>query len=335
LTQTPPLARDAIRALRASRIREVANAGIGRGDVLPFWFGEPDEVTPDFIRKAGMDALEAGETFYTHNLGIPELRDALAAYVTRLHRATGIDDIAVTNSGMSALMLVTQALIGPGDRVVAVTPLWPNLVEIPKIFGATVECVALEFGRDGWTLDLDRLLAALAPGTRAVYVNSPNNPTGWTLTRDEQRAILAHCRRHRHLDHRGRCVRASLLRWRCRRRCRAFIPPPCATGRAGDQHEHVLEVVADDRMAARLDRRAAFARPRARQAPRVQHVVRAAVRAARRRGRCDRTGRRWSRAPPIACAGRGIFCTAISRGCQASKLSRRPERCTRSFASKA
>jgi len=196
LTQTPPLARDAIRALRASRIREVANAGIGRGDVLPFWFGEPDEVTPDFIRKAGMDALEAGETFYTHNLGIPELRDALAAYVTRLHRATGIDDIAVTNSGMSALMLVTQALIGPGDRVVAVTPLWPNLVEIPKIFGATVECVALEFGREGWTLDLDRLLAALAPGTRAVYVNSPNNPTGWTLTRDEQRTILAHCRRH-------------------------------------------------------------------------------------------------------------------------------------------
>jgi aspartate/methionine/tyrosine aminotransferase len=107
-----------------------------------------------------------------------------------------IDDIAVTNSGMSALMLVTQALIGPGDRVVAVTPLWPNLVEIPKIFGATVECVALEFGRDGWTLDLDRLLTALGPGTRAVYINSPNNPTGWTLTRDEQRAILAHCRRH-------------------------------------------------------------------------------------------------------------------------------------------
>jgi len=164
--------------------------------VLPFWFGEPDEVTPDFIRRAGMDALEAGETFYTHNLGIPELREALAAYVTRLHRTTVIEDIAVTNSGMSALMLVTQALIGPGDRVVAVTPLWPNLVEIPKIFGATVECVALEFGRDGWALDLDRLLTALGPGTRAVYVNSPNNPTGWTLTVDEQRAILAHCRRH-------------------------------------------------------------------------------------------------------------------------------------------
>lgn len=196
MTHAPPRARDVVRELRASKIREVANAGIGRDDVLAFWFGEPDEVTPDFIRRAGMDALAAGETFYTHNLGIAELREAIAVYVTGLHRPTEVDHIAVTNSGMSALMLVTQSLIGSGDRVVAVTPLWPNLVEIPKIFGASVECVNLSFDSDGWTLDLDRLLAALVPGTRAVYVNSPNNPTGWTLTVDEQRAILAHCRRH-------------------------------------------------------------------------------------------------------------------------------------------
>ena len=196
MTHGPPWARDIVRALRASKIREVANAGIGRDDVLAFWFGEPDEVTPDFIRQAGMNALAAGETFYTHNLGIAELREAIAAYVTRLHRPTEVDHIAVTNSGMSALMLVTQALIGTGDRVVAVTPLWPNLVEIPKIFGANVECVTLSFGRNGWTLDLDRLLAALVPETRAIYINSPNNPTGWTFNADDQRAILAHCRRH-------------------------------------------------------------------------------------------------------------------------------------------
>jgi len=189
-------AREAVRGLRASKIREVANAGMGREDVLAFWFGEPDEVTPAFIRQAGIDALIAGETFYTHNLGIPELREVIASYVTRLHRPTGVDAIAVTNSGMSALMLATQALIGAGDRVVAVTPLWPNLVEIPKILGAEVECVELQFGPKGWTLDLDRLLAALTPATRAVYLNSPNNPTGWTLDAEAQRAILAHCRRH-------------------------------------------------------------------------------------------------------------------------------------------
>ena len=107
----------------------------------------------------------------------------------------GPDRVAVTNSGMSALMVTTQALVGAGDRVVAVTPLWPNLVEIPKILGADVECVQLRFGPAGWTLDVDRLLAALTPGTRAVYINSPNNPTGWTLGVDDQRTILAHCRR--------------------------------------------------------------------------------------------------------------------------------------------
>ena len=192
----PPLARTIVHQLRASKIREVANAGMGRNDVLAFWFGEPDEVTPDFIRQAGIDSLNAGETFYTHNLGLPELREAIAGYVSRLHRPAASDRIAVTNSGMSALMLTTQLLVSPGDRVVAVTPLWPNLVEIPKILGAGVECVALGFGPTGWTLDLDRLLAALTPGTRAVYINSPNNPTGWTITAEAQRALLAHCRRH-------------------------------------------------------------------------------------------------------------------------------------------
>jgi len=196
VTPNPPTAREAVRNLRASKIREVANAGIGREDVLAFWFGEPDEVTPAFIRQAGVDALNAGATFYTHNLGIPELRQAIASYISRLHRPIEVDRVAVTSSGMSALMLTTQALVGPGDRVVAVTPLWPNLVEIPKILGAEVTCVELTFGRAGWTLDVDRLLAALAPGTRAVYINSPNNPTGWTLGADEQRAVLAHCRRH-------------------------------------------------------------------------------------------------------------------------------------------
>jgi len=189
-------ARPAVQSLRGSKIREVANAGFGDPDVLPFWFGEPDEVTPDFIREAAIEALRAGDTFYTHNLGIAPLRAALAAYVSGLHRPVDVERVAVTNSGMSALMLATQAIVGPGDRVVEVTPLWPNLVEIPKILGASVECVPLAFGPRGWTLDLDRLLAALTPGIRALYVNSPNNPTGWTIDRAAQQSILAHCRRH-------------------------------------------------------------------------------------------------------------------------------------------
>ena len=195
-TAAPLTARSAVTRLVASQIREVANAGMGDPSILPFWFGEPDEVTPAFIRDAATAALARGETFYTENLGLPELRATIAAYVSRLHRPTAPDKIAVTASGMSALMLATEALVDPGDRVVVVTPLWPNLAEIPKILGGDVVRVPLAYRASGWTLDLDRLLAALTPATRALLINSPNNPTGWTLTATEQQAILAHCRRH-------------------------------------------------------------------------------------------------------------------------------------------
>jgi aspartate/methionine/tyrosine aminotransferase len=191
-----PIARRAVRELRPSLIREVANAGFGVPDVLPFWFGESDRVTPGFIRDAAAAALRDGATFYTHNLGTMPLRDAIAAYVSARHGATAADTIAVTSSGVSALMLAAQLVVGPGERVVAVTPLWPNLVEIPKILGARVECVPLRYGDAGWQLDVERLLAALTPDTRLLLINSPNNPTGWTMSRDDQRAVLAHCRRH-------------------------------------------------------------------------------------------------------------------------------------------
>jgi aspartate/methionine/tyrosine aminotransferase len=199
----PPTARSAVQSLGASRIREVANAGIGRADILPFWFGEPDEVTPAFIREAAKTALDAGDTFYTPNLGLPELRETIAAYQSALHgggQPIAPDRVAVTSSGVSALMLLSQLVLGPGDRVVAVTPLWPNLVEIPRILGADVVCVPLRFDAAGpeplWQLDLQQLLDALTPGTRAVFINSPNNPTGWVITREQQQAVLAHCRRH-------------------------------------------------------------------------------------------------------------------------------------------
>ena len=190
-----PEARTAVRALVASQIREVANAGMGDAGILQFWFGEPDEVTPAYIRDAAVASLDAGETFYNQNFGIPELRDAIGSYVSRLHRPIAADNIAVTASGMSALMLTVEALVGHGDRVVCVTPLWPNLTEIPKILGAEVVRAPLTFRHIGWTLDLDRLLDALTPGTRALMINSPNNPTGWTLDAGSQQSILDHCRK--------------------------------------------------------------------------------------------------------------------------------------------
>ena len=132
-------ARELVLSLPGSLIREVANSAMGRQDVLPFWFGESDQPTPAFIREAAAESLQRGETFYSQNLGRPYLREAVAAYLSRLHaRPVAVDRIAVTGSGVSAIMLAAQLLLAPGDRVVAVTPLWPNLVEIPRILGANV-----------------------------------------------------------------------------------------------------------------------------------------------------------------------------------------------------
>lgn len=193
-------ARPAIQSLGASRIREVANVGLGRNDVLPFWFGEPDEVTPEFIRLAAKNSIDSGETFYSHNLGLPVLRETIAEYSSRLHGQTDVNHIAISSSGVSALMLIAQLLFNPGDRVVAVTPLWPNLVEIPKILGAEVIAVPLELNttsaHPAWELNLDRLIQALTPNTKALLLNSPNNPTGWVISRAEQEILLAHCRQH-------------------------------------------------------------------------------------------------------------------------------------------
>jgi aspartate/methionine/tyrosine aminotransferase len=200
MTPQTLLPRDAIVNLRGSKIREVANAGMGRLDVLTFWFGEPDEVTPQFIRDAASESLARGETFYSHNLGLPELRHTVATYLARLHpnpaAPIASENIAITSAGVNALSLAAQCIVNPGDHVVCVTPLWPNLVEIPKILSANVQCVSLDFTASGWHLDIDKLLAALTPNTKMLMLNSPNNPTGWTLTRDEQIAILARCRQY-------------------------------------------------------------------------------------------------------------------------------------------
>jgi aspartate/methionine/tyrosine aminotransferase len=191
--------RPTIDALSASRIREVANAGLGRSDVLKFWFGEGDQVTPAFIRDAAKASLDAGETFYNHNLGLIELREALAAYANRLHAPVeriDVDRVAVTSAGVHALSLIDQALIDPGDRVVIVTPVWPNLTAMPRIMSADVIPVSLTCHNGAWSLDLQQLLDAATPNTRIVLVNSPNNPTGWTMPQHDWDQLLAHCRRH-------------------------------------------------------------------------------------------------------------------------------------------
>jgi len=188
--------RDIVVAMQSSRIREVANAALKRPDVLAFWFGESDEVTPEAVSQAAVASLARGETFYGHNLGLPELREALVSYTRKLHGSIEFERFAVTSSGVNALMLATQLLAGAGDDVVAVVPVWPNLTQQPTMMGAQVRRIALRPDPQGaWRLDVQALLDAVTARTKVLLVNSPNNPTGWTMTRDEQSALLGHCRR--------------------------------------------------------------------------------------------------------------------------------------------
>jgi aspartate/methionine/tyrosine aminotransferase len=198
--------RSIVRGFKGSLIREVANEGLGLPDVLAFWFGEGDEVTPEAVRQAAMDSIGQGETFYSHNLGMPELRQAIADYTLALHpqSAVGLDRIAVTSGGVNALMVAFQALVDVGDEVLLVTPIWPNLMYQPTLMGGVVRTVSLKPNgpptggspdpRGAWRLDLDELLKAITPQTKVLVLNSPNNPSGWTLSREEQVAILARCR---------------------------------------------------------------------------------------------------------------------------------------------
>ncbi|MBX4929805.1 pyridoxal phosphate-dependent aminotransferase [Rhizobium binae] len=187
------------RALAApeSGIVEVVNYARGREGLLPLWVGEGDLPTPDFISRAAMEALAAGETFYTWQRGIPELRRALSDYYVRHFSVRlPVEHFYVTGSGMQAIQISVQALTSPGDEFVYLTPAWPNIAAALEIAGARSVGVELQFEGGKWGLDLDRIEAAITPKTRGLFINTPSNPTGWTATRKDLGEILALARKH-------------------------------------------------------------------------------------------------------------------------------------------
>jgi aspartate/methionine/tyrosine aminotransferase len=180
-----------------SGIVRVANYGRTKPGLIPLWAGEGYEPTPSFIAEAVTRSLAAGETFYTYQRGIPDLRAALARYHSRVFgRDFAPEEFFVTGSGMQAIQICFAAIAGAGEEVLVPSPLWPNAAGAIGVLGAKPVHVPMTFGNAGWTLDLERLFAARTDKTRAIFVNSPANPTGWTATREELVAILAYARQH-------------------------------------------------------------------------------------------------------------------------------------------
>ncbi len=171
-------------ALLAVRAREI-------GDVIPLWYGEGDMVTPTFIRDAAKQALDEGLTFYVPNMrGLDRLNEALSAYQSRIHqRPVPVSRTTVTPGGMQALFLAVQLIADPGSNVVYVGPQWPNIHSVIHLSAAEPRPVALRFDTD-WRLDLDQLFDRCDARTRAIFLSTPSNPTGWTASAAEMQALL-------------------------------------------------------------------------------------------------------------------------------------------------
>ncbi|WP_376701982.1 pyridoxal phosphate-dependent aminotransferase [Mesorhizobium sp. ISC25] len=179
------------RAAPESGIVAVMNRGRGRDGMIPLWAGEGDLPTPAFITDAAAKALAGGETFYTWQRGIPELRQALARYYTRHFGKTFADEeFIVTGSGMHAIQMAIDAVAGKGDELVYLSPAWPNFAAAAGVAGAVPVAVTLDQSGNGWSCDVDKIAAAITPRTKALFVNTPSNPTGWTADKETLQAIL-------------------------------------------------------------------------------------------------------------------------------------------------
>lgn len=180
-----------------SGIVDVFNYGRNREGLIPLWVGEGDLPTPSFICDAATRSLAAGETFYTYQRGIPELRQALSRYHERVYgQAVDPERFFVTSGGMPAMQIAMRMVSGPGDEVLIPTPAWPNFAGAITVAGARPVGVPMVFGQNGWNLDLERIEKAITSQTRAILINSPANPTGWTATLSDLRSVLDLARRH-------------------------------------------------------------------------------------------------------------------------------------------
>lgn len=180
-----------------SGIIEIFNAASGHEALIPLWAGEGDLPTPDFINRAVKASLDRGETFYTYQRGIPELREALAVYHGEIYgRPFSPERFFVTGSGMQAIQLAVQAITDAGQEIIVPSPSWPNISASVEIHGAKTVFVPMREASGGWELHLEDVEAAITPQTAAIFLNSPSNPTGWVADLDLLRACLDLARKH-------------------------------------------------------------------------------------------------------------------------------------------
>ena len=170
----------------AAEARRLKAEGV---EVLDFTLGEPDFDTPDHIREAAHRAIREGKTHYTPASGIPELRQAVAAfYTTRKDLPTEPGQVIISNGAKHSLHNALMALCGPGDEVVIPAPYWVSYADLVRLTGA-VPIIVETTEAGGFKITPDQLRSAITPKTRLFMINSPSNPTGVVYDRAELEAL--------------------------------------------------------------------------------------------------------------------------------------------------
>jgi aspartate aminotransferase len=173
-----------------NKIMELKEAG---ASVYQFEGGEPFLPTPEPIKEAMAEALRQNKTRYAPSSGIAELRVAIAAKLRQYNRIPAREeDVVVMNGGMQGLFSAFQSVVNPGDEVLVFSPYWTPIKDlISHCEGSTVQVPTAEARREGFAETLARYAT---PRARAIYYNTPQNPTGVVFTRDEAEAVARFAR---------------------------------------------------------------------------------------------------------------------------------------------
>jgi len=165
-------------------------------DICSLSAGEPDFDTPDFIVEATRQALRDGITRYGPAAGDPELREAVAEKLSSSNGiATSPEQVLITNGGKQAIYNLFQVLLNPDDEVLLPAPYWLSYPEMAALAGAKVKLIPTQ-AEEGFRLDLAAVEAAISPRSRLLVLNSPGNPTGRVMKRQELEDVAELVRRH-------------------------------------------------------------------------------------------------------------------------------------------
>src|SRR5438552_15008693 len=158
-------------------------------DIISFGLGEPDFDTPRHIKEAGKAALDANQTHYGPSAGLPALREAIADYITETRGvAVGAENVVVSPGAKPVIFAALAALVNPGDEVIYPSPGYPIYESLADWLGAKTVPARLR-EENGWRYDVDELASLITRRTKALILNSPQNPTGGMLLREDMEAI--------------------------------------------------------------------------------------------------------------------------------------------------